>query len=150
MHRLLLLNVCVVGALSLLGACVSARSACGSQPVMAAAFASPKVPEGAGADAVADYADTRYSVEQLVCHANRGDRYAAYTLGRSFERAGDVDSAVSAYMKAVLARTSRTQVYSPPVGNERTGQVISIPGRAGPALPEAIAALVRLRGNAAE
>ena len=150
MRKRSLLPVCALSTMLLLGACVSARSACGSQSVMAAAFASPEVPGGSGADAVADYADTRYSVEQLVCHANRGDRYAAYALGRGFERAGDIDSAVSAYMKAVLGRTSRTQVYSPPVGNERTGQVISIPGRAGPALPEAVAALVRLKGKTAE
>jgi len=92
------------------------------------------------------------SLAQLECSASTGDRFAQLELGIRYEEgagvARNLDRAERLYARA--ARTERRQryVYSPPVGRERHGRLITLGTESGsPGLSEARDRLRALRSR---
>ena len=91
------------------------------------------------------------AVETLECAAAGDDKVAALELGRRYEEGRgvprDLRRAKRYYARAAATAPSQMYVYSPPVGDERYGRVISVdaPGIPTQGLPEARERLDRLR-----
>lgn len=65
------------------------------------------------------------SVEELEAAAKKGIKPAQLELGKRLEVQGKLEAALKWYRKAGRDVKSKAYVYSPPVGNEAYGRVIT-------------------------
>lgn len=94
-------------------------------------------------------------IKRLKCDASAGDKQAQLELGIRYETGEgvprDVGRAAELYSRAARSEQRPRHVYSPPVGKERHGRILtSGPVSVSPGLPEARRRLEGLQGRGAE
>jgi len=82
------------------------------------------------ADSAAKQILAANNLVDIRCWADRDNKLAQYALGYAYETGSSINAdtgkARHYYKKAAASRSGRTAVYSPPVGSEKFGRIITV------------------------